>query len=176
MPRSGRRKQRQRLKHKHEQQAQRKGKPPAAAGGVPPAGGTDGGFDALEEATALAEMLQGTAAHAAAGIRQWCSAQGVAPHPRLEEATEILLLALLPAMAHADAVASGELPESQDSPDTSAAVGQALAMYPPEELEEMKAAVGQVTGFMQSFQDPASMLEAMRISPVDEEQEADGPP
>jgi hypothetical protein len=74
-------------------------------------------------------------------------------------------------MAHEDAVASGEMPQSQDAPDRWGPVETALAEYPPEERQEMRVALDQVTRFMQSFSNPVAMLEAMGIGPSDEGEE-----
>jgi hypothetical protein len=50
-------------------------------------------------------------------------------------------------------------------------VERALAEYPPEERQEMRTALDQVTRFMQSFTNPVEMLEAMGVNSAGEEKE-----
>jgi hypothetical protein len=124
-----------------------------------------------EDAAVLADVLRDTAVKTASEVRKWCFANGVVPHRLIEDAAQLLIVGLLPAMAHEDAVASGEMPESQDAPDRWGPVERALAEYPPEERQEMRIALDQVTRFMQSFSNPVEMLEAMGVNSAGEEKE-----
>jgi hypothetical protein len=140
------------------------------------AGAAEGAFDEPEleegDAAVLADVLRDTAVTTASEVRKWCFANGVVPHRLIEDAAQLLIVGLLPAMAHEDAVASGEIPHSQDAPDRWGPVESALAEYPPEERQEMRLALDQVTRFMQSFSNPVEMLEAMGIGPSVEDEEA----
>jgi hypothetical protein len=127
--------------------------------------------DEREAAAEMDEMLRGTATRTASEVRKWCFAQGVVPHPRLDEAAALLIVGLLPAMAYEEAVARGDQPPAQDPPDQWAPVHGALAGYPPEERQELTLALDQVTRFMKSFDNPAAMLQAMGIGAEEEEAE-----
>jgi hypothetical protein len=122
-----------------------------------------------EAAAAMADMIRETSARTAGGCRKWCFAQGVVPHRLLEEAVQLMIVGLMPAMAYEDGVARGEIEPAEDPPDRLAPVKRALAEYPPEERREMEAALEQVTRFIQSFSDPIAMLEAMGVKPLEEE-------
>jgi hypothetical protein len=127
-----------------------------------------------DEVAGLADVLRVTSFKTASEVRKWCFTRGVVPHRMLEDAAELLLIGLLPAMAHEDAVASGEMPQSQQAPDRWGPVEAALAEYPPEERQEMRLALDQVTRFMQSFSNPVAMLEAMGIRPAEGDEEEAG--
>jgi hypothetical protein len=129
-----------------------------------------------DDAADLADILRETSLKTASEVRKWCFANGVVPHRLLEDAAQLLIIGLLPAMAHEDGVASGEIPQAQGAPDRWGPVESALAEYPPAERQEMRVALDQVTRFMQSFSDPAAMLAAMGIGPSDEEEEGEAGP
>jgi hypothetical protein len=127
--------------------------------------------DADEEVAAMTEMLRETSTKTADEVRKWCFAQSVVPHRLLQDAAQLLIIGLLPAMAYEDAVANGEVPPTAEPPDRWAPVEKALAEYPPDERQEMTMALDQVTRYMRSFTDPVSMLEAMGLTPAEEEEE-----
>lgn len=127
--------------------------------------------DPDEEVAAMAEMLRATSTKTADEVRKWCFAQREVPHRLLQDAAQLLIMGLLPAMAYEEALANGELPRSAPPPDRWAPVQQALNELPPDERQEMTMALDQVTRFMRSFTDPVAMLEAMGLTPAEEEEE-----
>jgi hypothetical protein len=129
----------------------------------------DAGLD--DEAVGMADVLRETALTTASEVRKWCFANGVVPHRLLDDAAQLLIIGLLPAMAYEDARASGDLPQSAEAPDRWGPVEAALAEYPPEERQEMTIAMDQVTRFMKSFSTPTEMLEAMGFRRAGEEEE-----
>lgn len=97
-------------------------------------------------------------------VRRWCFAQGQAPHPRLDEAVEMLLTSIL------QTPASGEEPSPEEIAQSEANQERMLALEGAASAAELRIALEQVAGFMKGFKTPAEMIDALGIPPVPEDE------
>ncbi|MDB5303923.1 MAG: hypothetical protein JWM97_1472 [Phycisphaerales bacterium] len=105
------------------------------------------GIDA-EEAEASIQRVVGRTTQA---VRQWCESNGVAPHPRMEDAAAIVLVNVL----------SQPLPGDAASRD--AILEETLKQEPPETREDLRAAIDQIAACLGSYKSPAEAFKSLGI-------------
>lgn len=134
----------------------------------------DAGFESVEDlqeeeelTQAFEEMADDFQDRLLNAVRQWCFANRLVPHPRLPEAVEIMVTALLEAPGTTD----------DKSADARAAAAELnferlLAFEPPESQATLREALGQVTGLMRSVGGPGGLAAALGLpSSADEEED-----
>ena len=122
---------------------------------------------------ALDNILGSVGDRAEDAVRQWCLRNGQAPHPRLRDAVDALLISAMPTAVHeqvteeeqASVDARNEAGEADRPPDPQALLDSGLGSLPAAERRSVQEAMQQVAAFMQQFPSPQAMIESMM--PVD---------
>ena len=131
-------------------------------------------FDTLdpegEDAPILAvleNMVGGVADRTEDAIRKWCFQTGRAPHPRLREALDTMLVSTLPLAMQGQLEEEVATPESPPPavPHPTDLIRMGLEQMPADERLAVAEAMDQVTEYMNQFSTPQAMLTAMRLPP-----------
>lgn len=98
-------------------------------------------------------------------VRKWCFATGRRPHPRLQEAVDLLVESILQL---------GDLTEDEEALDASAArasdnLDTLLSLEMPSQAAHLQEAVNQLNEFCQQFRSPEELCIALGIEPMDDE-------
>jgi hypothetical protein len=122
------------------------------------------------------ELLKELQSHWMDALRRWCFANGIAPHPRLDEAVEWLLTS-------ATQIRDQELCDEEEEEaevDASASdivdgaafdFAAALSRLEEDGGEDMTGAIAQLDGFMEQFRSPDELSTALGFPSQDEEEE-----
>ncbi|MDB5329020.1 MAG: hypothetical protein JWP03_171 [Phycisphaerales bacterium] len=110
--------------------------------------GDDDEEESLEQAESVLEGLVGRTAEV---VREWCHAQGVEPHPHLDQAAGMVVV---------KALITGV---SQDETTRGAMMQQILDTVPPEADHELGAAINQINAYVASFKSPGDAFKRLGI-------------
>jgi hypothetical protein len=99
------------------------------------------------------------------GVRRWCFANGEAPHPRLPEAVEITMEAIL----QVEDVGADEADKEEQVAAAMENVADMLALEAPQDARQLGEALEQVQRFASSFERYEDMLQAIGPDERDEE-------
>ena len=94
-----------------------------------------------------------------AAVRQWCFGNGIAPHPRLPEAWDLLFEALFQTDIETE---DGVLSE-EEADATIENLGRSLALEDPQQALHLQEALGQLHGFMQQFDSSGELFESLGL-------------
>jgi hypothetical protein len=125
----------------------------------------DDDFTLLDDATVAVEEIASTLRErVVSGTRQWCFANGQAPHARLEEAWDLMIEAIM---------LSEELPE-EGEPDEAALdavdnrARSLLSLSGPNTGTDLAEAMEQVRAYMGQFQSAEAMMAALQLEEASE--------
>ncbi|MCK4340356.1 MAG: hypothetical protein KAY37_01365 [Phycisphaerae bacterium] len=131
----------------------------------------DGDFTPLDDAEEVVEEVTERLRERGLGaVRQWCFANGIAPHPRLSEAWDVMIEAMM------QVEVSPEEDEFSDATVTPEAVQEnmaALISLGPAEIEdELLDALDQIQSFMEQFESADEMWASLGLDEefLDEEE------
>ena len=114
----------------------------------------------------LKRMVGNTGNQMEDAVRKWCFQTGQAPHPRLREALNTLLVSVLPVAIHSKVAA--ENPSAADDmevPYPGEMIEMGLDTLPAKERHSVKEAMDQVSAFLGQFKSPAQMLASVTVIP-----------
>lgn len=116
----------------------------------------------MEGSEALAQQRARTAGRLVDGVRRWCFATGKPAHPRLEEATKLIVDSVGQAFGETDA----EMAKSGEE-----GIQRLLSLESEESRTELVSALAQVREFMSGFASGEEMAESLGIETPREEEE-----
>ncbi len=103
-------------------------------------------------------------------VRRWLLSQSIEPHPRLADAVNMQLEAMLQAGSLGEELEE-EKPSRELTEQVDRNLEQLLLIEPPESREELADALEQYVRFVQQFESPDALFEAIGIDPLDETEE-----
>lgn len=121
--------------------------------------GVEGELPPDEDKQAVEEAIAQVRERGLSAVRQYCFANGQAPHPRLPEAWDLIMTALM--QIDDDTEDENTPPSDATCEQTDDYVARMLAMEDPASQVELAMALEQVGGFMRQFRDPADALTAL---------------
>jgi hypothetical protein len=112
---------------------------------------------------ALQEMVGATSNQMEEAVRKWCLQNGQAPHPRLREALNTLVVSMLPVAAYTGLVEHDPAAAVNATvPDPRSLMEMSLNHLPGDERRSLEEAMDQVSAYIHQFKNPRDMIAAAR--------------